>query len=264
MKIVPNTKPVPKMPLVPKLPLVPKMLRAGCLALALGVCTAVPARAQMAWTDSGFLNVNVGAQSGSRDLGTASTFDLYGEQGSVSTTQEVGGGGFFDISAGYKVWSNLAVGLAFSHVGSDADVAIAASVPDPNFFDRLRGLTAVSPGANYSENAFHFQGTWIMPVTDTLDVGFSFGPSIFRITQDIPTGVSVNEPGPTLASTTIVSEDKTAAGFNIGVDVNYFFTPKFGAGALARYTRGSVDFDSATDSLTVGGFQIGVGARVRF
>ncbi len=259
MKIVPNSTLVPK-----KMKLVPRLLRAGCLALAFGVCTAAPARAQMTWTDSGFLNVNVGAQSGSRNLDTASTFDLYGEQGSVATTQEVGGGGFFDVSAGYKVWSNLAVGLGFSHVGSDADVAIAASVPDPNFFDRLRGLTGVSPGASYSENAFHFQGTWIVPVTDTLDVGFSFGPSIFRVTQDIPTGVSVNEPGPTLASTTIVSEDKTAAGFNIGVDVNYFFTPKFGAGALARYTRGSVDFDSATDSLTVGGFQIGVGARVRF
>jgi hypothetical protein len=168
------------------------------------------------------------------------------------------------LTAGYKVWRNLAVGLGFSHVGSDADVAIAASVPDPNFFDRLRGVTGVSPGANYSENAFHFQGTWMVPVTDTLDVGFSFGPSIFRVSQDIPTGVAVNEPGPTLASTTIVNEDKTAAGFNLGVDVNYFFTPRFGAGVLARYTRGSVDFDNATDSLTVGGFQFGVGARVRF
>jgi hypothetical protein len=240
------------------------MMRAGCLAVVFGVCTAAPARAQMTWTDNGFLNVNVGAQGGSHDLATTSTFDLYGEQGSVSTTQDVGGGGFFDVSAGYKVWRNLAVGLGFSHVGSDADVAIAASVPDPNFFDRLRGVTGVSPGANYSENAFHFQGTWMVPVTDTLDVGFSFGPSIVLVSQDIPTGVAVNEPGPTLASTTIVNEDKTAAGFNLGVDVNYFFTPRFGAGVLARYTRGSVDFDNATDSLTVGGFQFGVGARVRF
>lgn len=240
------------------------MMRAGCLALVFGVCVATPVRAQMAWTDMGFVNVNVGAQGGSRNLGTASAFDLYGEQGTVSTTQDVGGGGFFDVSTGYKVWRNLAIGLGYSHVGSDADVAVAASVPDPNFFDRPRGITGVSPGANYSENAFHFQGTWIVPVTDTLDVGFSFGPSIFRVTQDIPTGVAVNEPGPTLASTTIASEDKTAAGFNLGVDVNYFFTPRFGAGALLRFTRGSVDFDSASESLTVGGFQIGVGGRVRF
>jgi len=240
------------------------MMKAGCLSLVFGALIAVPAHAQMTWTDKGFVNVNVGAQTGSHDLGTASTFDLYGEQGSLATTQEVGGGGLFDVSGGYKVWRNLALGVGFSHVGSDSDVAIAASVPDPNFFDRHRGITAVSSGAKHSENVFHIQGTWIMPVTDTLDVGFSFGPSIFRVKQDVPTAITVNEPGPTLASTTIASESKSAVGFNLGLDVNYFFTPRIGAGALLRYTRASVDLDAASDSLTVGGFQIGVGARVRF
>ncbi len=230
----------------------------------MGVLGAAPANAQMIWTDQGFLNVNVGGQAGSRNLNSASSFDLYGEQGSLSTTQDVGGGGLFDFSAGYKVWRNLALGLGYSRTSSEADVAIAASVPDPVFFDRLRPLTAISSGAKHSENAVHIQGTWIMPVTDTLDVGFSFGPTIFNVSQDIPTAITVNEPGPSLGSTTVVREKKSAVGINLGVDVNYFFTPRIGAGLLARYTGGSVDFDAADDSVSVGGFQVGVGVRVRF
>jgi hypothetical protein len=48
------------------------------------------------------------------------------------------------------------------------------------------------------------------------------------------------------------------------VDVTYLVTPRYGAGVLLRYTRGSVDIEGANDSLTVGGFQIGAGLRVRF
>jgi hypothetical protein len=240
------------------------MMRAGYLALALTAVAAAPASAQMTWTDQGFVNVNIGVQGGSRTLTGGSSFELYGEQGELSTSQEVGGGAIFDLSAGYKVWRNLAVGMGFSRGGSDAEVAIAASVPDPNFFDRLRPLTAISPDANHSETAFHFQGTWMVPVTDKIDVGLSFGPTIFNVSQEIPAAITVNEPGPTLATTTVVEEKKTVAGFNLGADVTYLITPRFGAGVLLRYTRGSVDFDAAQDSLTVGGFQFGAGLRVRF
>lgn len=241
-----------------------KMMKAGYLALALTAIAAAPARAQMTWTDQAFVNVNVGVQGGSRTLSGASTFDLYGEPGNLSTTQEVGGGGLFDVSGGYKVWRNLAVGIGFSRVGSDADVAIAASVPDPIFFDRLRPLTAVSPGADHSETAFNFQATWMVPVTDKVDVGLSFGPTIFNVSQEIPNAITVNEPGPTLASTTVVKEKETVGGFNLGADVTYLITPRYGAGVLLRFTHGSADFDSADDSISVGGFQFGAGLRVRF
>jgi hypothetical protein len=239
------------------------MLRAGCLAGLLVASTISPAQAQMTWTDQGFVNVNLGAQGGSRDVSTQSAFDLYGESGSLATTQEAGGGGLFDFGAGYKVWRNLAVGFSFSRTGSDADAAIAATVPDPNFFDRQRPLTGTA-ATEYSESAFHFQGTWMMPVTDKVDVGVSFGPSIFRVSQEIATAITVNEPGPTLASTTIAKEKKTAGGINLGVDVNYMFTPNYGAGVLLRYTWGSVDYDAANDSVSVGGLQFGVGFRYRF
>ena len=45
-----------------------------------------------------------------------------------------------------------------------------------------------------------------MPVTDKIDVGFSFGPTIFMVGQDVATAITVTEPTPTLASTTITRE----------------------------------------------------------
>jgi Outer membrane protein beta-barrel domain len=246
-----------------------KMMKTGCLAFAFGVLLAVPAHArQMTWTDQGFVNVNLGGQTGSHTLATdrsgANGFDIYGERGSLSTTQDIGGGGLFDISGGYKVWKNLAVGMGYSHSGDSADAAISAGVPDPNFTDTLRPLTGTASGLKHSENAIHFTGTWVMPVTDKVDVGFSFGPSIFNVSQEIVTAITVNEPGPTLGTTTVEKQKKTGVGVNLGLDVNYFFTKKIGGGVLLRYAGSSVDIDSATDSLGVGGFQIGVGARFRF
>ena len=241
-----------------------KLIKAGCVALGLCAASAVPAHAQMTWMDRGFVNVNFGVQEASRSLDTGSEFGLYGETATLTTTQPIDGGALFDIGGGYKVWKNMAVGFSFTRVQSDADISIAASVPDPNFFDRTRPLSGTASNAEHSENAIHIQGTWIMPVTDKFDAGFSFGPTIFMVKQDVATAIGISEPGPTLTSTEIISEDKTGVGINFGVDLNYLVTPKIGAGLLVRYTWGSVDLDSASESLTVGGFQIGAGIRMRF
>jgi hypothetical protein len=241
-----------------------KMIKAGCLSFALCALAAAPAAAQMAWTDRAFANVNFGLQEQSRTIETSSTFSLYGEDGSLSTSQPIDGGALFDLGGGYKVWKNLAVGLGYSRMVSDGDIAISASVPDPNFFEHPRPLTGVSSGAEHSEHAIHLQGTWVMPVTDKIDVGFSFGPTIFMVGQDVVTAISVTEPAPSLSSTTVTREDHTSVGINLGVDVNYFVRPNIGAGILVRYAYGSVDLDSVGESLAVGGFQLGFGLRYRF
>jgi hypothetical protein len=241
-----------------------KMMNAGILALVICATVAPSAQAQMQWTDRGFLNVNGGAQTGSHSLGTDATFELYKENARLTSTQSVKGGGFFDITAGYKVWRNLALGVGYTHTGSDTDVAIAASVPDPLFYDAPRAVTLSASGAKHSENAVNISGTWMVPVTDKIDVDVAFGPTIFAVKQDVPTAISVTEPGPSVNSTTMNSESKSTVGIHFGFDVNYLFTKRIGAGLVARYSWGSVDLPGATDKLTVGGFQIGAGVRVRF
>lgn len=241
-----------------------KMMKAGLLCLVMCAAVASSAHAQMTWTDTGFVNVTGGAQGGSHTLTTATPFDLYDEEGNVASSQKVKGGSFFDISAGYKVWRNLAAGLGFSHSGSNADASITATVPDPAVFGLLRTVSASAPSLKHSETVVHLMGTWMVPITDKIDVGVSAGPSIFSVKQELPSAVSVAEPGPTVSGVTVNDVKKTTVGINLGVDVTYMVTKRFGAGGLARYTWGSAEIEGATDKLTVGGFQIGGGLRVRF
>lgn len=241
-----------------------KTMKAGLLCLALCAAAAPRAEAQMTWTDRGFVNATVGVQGGSHTLETENPFTLYDEPGSVSSAQKVKGGGFFDISAGYKVWQNLAVGLGYSRTGSKADAAITASVPDPLVYDRKRTVSATATDLDHSENAVHLMATWMVPVTDKIDVGVSAGPTFFSVKQSLPSGVTVTEPAPTVSGVSVADVKKSTTGINLGVDVTYLVTKRMGVGALARYTWGSADLDGASDKLTVGGFQIGIGARLRF
>lgn len=238
-------------------------MNAGLLCLVL-CAAATPAQAQMQWTDKAFFNVNAGLQIGSQDLAVTTPFDIYGESGSVASTLDVKGGGLFDLSAGYKVWRNLAIGIGYSGTDAKTDANIEARVPDPLLFDAPRTVNSSVSDVQHSEHAVNVTGTWMIPVTDKVDVGLAFGPTFFSVSQDVPNSVTVSEPGPSVTSVGIESIDESTVGFHLGVDVTYMVTPRFGVGGLARYSRGSIDLDNASDSLKVGGFQIGAGLRVRF
>jgi hypothetical protein len=239
-------------------------MKAGLLCLAMCAAVAPKAEAQMTWTDQVFVNISGGYQAGSDTLTTNTPFELYDEQGTVTSSQKVSGGGLFDISVGYKVWRNLAAGVGFSHTGGSSDATVTALVPDPLVFNQLRTVTSSASDLKHSENVTHLTATWMVPVTDKIDVGVSAGPAIFRVTQDLPSAVTVSEPGPTVSAVNIDSVTKTSVGIDIGVDVTYLVTKGMGVGGLARYTRASSDLSGASDNVTVGGFQIAGGLRLRF
>jgi len=239
-------------------------MKAGILALCICAAPRAAAAQTMQWTDKGFVSVNFGVQAGSHDLTTSSTFPLYDEQASVTTSQKVKGGALFDIGAAYRVWgNNVLAGVSFTHTSSDADVSLTASIPDPVVTDQPRPFNTTLTGANHSENALHLDVIWMMPVADKLDVGFFAGPTIFFVKQDTVTDLTVVEPTPTV-TTTFTEVSKTTLGINVGVDLQYLIGKQWGVGGLARYSWGSADIDGASDNLTVGGFQIGGGFRYRF
>jgi hypothetical protein len=232
-----------------------------CLVLC---AVATPAYAQMKWTDQITVNANLGAQVRSSDLTVTTPFELYDEQGSVTSTQDVKTGAFFDISAGYKVWRNLAVGIGYTRASGKADASISAQVPDDLRTDSPRSVTASASGVKHTENAVNISGTWMVPFTDKIDIGVVFGPTIFSVKQEVPNSLSVNEPGPVVTSVGVGDVKETTVGIHLGVDVSYMLNKRYGVGGLARYSWGSIDIPNATESLTVGGFQIGAGVRIRF
>ena len=192
------------------------------------------------------------------------TFDIYGETASQIASQDVGGGAFFDISAGYKVWKNLAAGVGLTFVGSSVRPDRQRADSRSGFLRSPRAVSTTLTDAKHRQTAINLTGTWMMPVTDKVDVGFQFGPTIFLVSQDVPGTLQVSEPGPTVTSAALVKDDHTTVGVHFGVDATYLITPRFGAGVLVRYTVGSVDIVGSDDGLTLGGFQIGFGGRVRF
>ena len=241
-----------------------KMTTAGLAALCLCAAPRIASAQTMQWTDKGYVSFNVGVQVGSHDLDTSSSFPLYDETATVTSTQKVKGGGLFDVGGAYRVWgNNLLAGVTVSHTASDTNVSLSASVPDPLVTDRPRTVTGSQSGAEHSETAIHLNAIWMMPVANKLDVGVFAGPTIFMVKQDTITTLSVGEPGPTVDAP-LVEVKKTTAGFNLGVDVQYLIHKKWAVGGIARYSWGSASIDGATDKLTVGGFNIGVGGRYRF
>ena len=240
------------------------MTKAGILALCLCAAPRIASAQTMQWTDKGYVTVNGGAQVGSDTLEQSSSFPLYEETASVSTSQKVKGGGFFDIGGAYRVWgNNLLAGVSFTHTSSKSDVSLTGSIPDPAVFDRPRAVSSTQGGAKHSENTIHFAAIWMIPVANKLDIGVFGGPSIFAVKQDTVTTLTVTEPGPNV-SAPLTEVSKTVAGANFGVDVQYLVANKIGVGMLARYSIGSAKFTDTANSVKVGGFQIGGGARLRF
>src|SRR4029079_234299 len=195
----------------------------------------------MKWTDKGFANINIGGQTGSHSVETTTTFVVYDEDAQVTTAQKTGGGFLFDISGGYKVWHNLVAAVGYTFMSDKTDGAVTASIPDPVLFDNPRSVSTTASGLSHKENAINISVVWMVPVTDKVDVGVSFGPTIFMVKQELPGTLTFNEPGPTVTGLNKQDISKTTGGVNFGVDVTYLLTKKAGIGGILRYTWGSVD-----------------------
>ena len=61
----------------------------------------------------------------------------------------------------------------------------------------------------------------------------------------------------------IATQTGSGVGAHGGLDVNYLFSPRLGAGVFVRYLRAQVDLPAAS-GVKVGGFQGGLGLRLRF
>lgn len=240
------------------------MLKTGMLALCVLAAPALAHAQTMQWTNKGFISVNGGGQFGSHDLTTTSTFDQYGETATITTAQKVKSGGLFDIGGAYRVWgNNLLAGVSFTHTASTDSVNITGAIPDPRFFGSLRNVSASQGGVKHSETAAHFDAIYMIPLANKIDLGVFGGPSIFWVSQDTVGNVTVTEPTPTLTAT-LQNVSKTEAGINVGADLQYVVHKTFAVGVLARYTWANATIEGADKKLTLGGFQLGAGARVRF
>ena len=232
------------------------------LIAAVTAMTSSVLNAQTVLSGRAFVNVNLAAQTEEREINTTLTVPVYGQNASAATTIDVGRGPMFDISGGYRVWQDVAVAVGFSYFSKQGNAVGSASIPSPIFFNQFATVTLGPTSVDRSDKCFYVLGVWFLPISDKIDVALSLGPSFTSVKQELIANLSI--PAGTQTATPIVeSQSATIAGVNVGIDATYLFTKMYGAGVFVRYNGGSGDLPSATD-VKAGGFQVGVGARVRF
>lgn len=251
-------------------------------ALTLVVCLLlVPAAAAreasaqvgQPWTERGYLNVNIGFETGSGTLIDATTFQRDLEDGTLAVESSVDSGSFFDFSVGSRVWRNVSAGIGFHRGSTSGEGAISASVPHPLIFNRHRQVATAVSGLDRTEQAFHLLLGYMLPLSEELSVHVSLGPSFFRLKQEVVSDAAFSDTVPitTVSVTpTITERTDSPVGFNIGVDGTYkvYETPtiKLGAGVFLRYAgaSGKIQILNNVVDSDVGGLQIGFGGRLRF
>jgi hypothetical protein len=220
------------------------------------------ARAQDEILPTGFINIDAGAQPQRQTITATSSFPLYDETANVTVSQRIRNGAVYDVSGGIRIAHNLAAGVGFSQFGRTGTGEVTASIPSPRFFDQPLIVSRSADNLTHTERAIHARITWFVPVSDSIDVSVSGGPSYIRVEQGLATGITVL-PGTQSVSLGNETETGNVLGANAGIDANVMLAGRFGLGVWVRYTYGKLDLPDVKD-FKVGGVQGGLGFRARF
>ena len=246
-----------------------------CFALLTGGAVG-PVLAQEGPVPTGTLSINLGVQTASAFSATV-PFTVNVEQGTLTADYAGGQLPGVDASAGMRVWKNLAIGGGVSAFrggffsGKGITARVSARIPHPIHYDRLRNISGSGEGLAKTEVGLHLQAMWITSIGGRLLVTVFAGPTAFFVERDIIIGVEAEETYPyDSAEFKEVSPQRTsdsAVGFNVGLDLSYYFSEHIGVGGLLRFSRGTVYLDVPEGqalSVETGGVQSTAGLRIRF
>ena len=236
-------------------------IRAIAAAALFTLAATVPAAAQASAGGDRPLFVDISAGIGGKPspLTAATTFTIFGEDGSAVTQVAPGVSALADLRVGYHVTPRVAIAAAFSGSQSNVSAAATASVPSPIRFSSPTIVSLTAPDATRRELGVHLQAVFALPLTDSLMVTIAGGPSIVHLQQGLPS-VAISGTTPTVVP---VNESGNGFGGNVGADLSTFFSDRYGLGVFVRYVAANVDLPSAA-GVKAGGVQAGVGLRLRF
>ncbi len=230
--------------------------------------TATPQRA--GWNDKWRLSVNGGAQVTPSDFSQSGTFDEFQEEGSFTAAYELKTAPSIDASLAYRVRGNLGLGVAVSFLDGDTSVNIQGQIPHPFFFNQPRAVSG-SQNLKRRETGVHVLLVYLFPVGDKIDLMLSGGPSAIIVEQDVVDDINYTHEFPYDAAvfeSAVVRQPRTTApGVNAGADLTWKLGPRFGVGALIRYSWARATLDASdrnSVSIDAGGLAAGGGLRVFF
>lgn len=211
------------------------------------------------------VSVNASYLTASRTFDDSRSFSLNAETATFSSDYAVEPSVGIDAGAFVRVWRGLAAGVAFTSYSDSRDIAVEASLPHPLKFNSPRAISGTVTG-DHEETAVHLQIAYIVPVGDKLSVVAFGGPSFFTVKQSVVTAVQFRDEYPydeaTFTGATVETEEEQKTGFNVGVDVGYYFTKNVGVGGIVRFSSATTTF--SVGDVDAGGALVGGGLRLRF
>ena len=221
------------------------------------------------------LHVNGGFQSSAAELQAVLPFTVYGEEGRFQTNHRIENGAIIDAGISVRSWqqlSQLSLGATFTATNTSDVATLTGSVPHPFLINNSR--TVASQGLVFEryERAIHIHVGWVVPIPNNehLDVTIFGGPSLFKVTREILSDVSVLETGLPFSDVVVNTgkreHSNSGWGGHVGTDITYMVTNAVGLGGFVRFATGSIDVPiaGAVASIHVGGVQTGAGIRIRY
>ncbi len=244
-------------------------LTALALAFAASIASASSAEAQN--PDRLRAGVSVGAQVGSQTVGQVFETTVYREASPIRNEIDLSGGTILDVGASYRLAGSVWAGVAFSSLSRTAAGALDAKLPHPFYFNQPRLVEGTVEDLQSAESAVHLSVSYLLRLSEALDVSVFGGPTRFMIEQDLVTDIAYNEAYPfdaaSFTSATRTTASDTAWGFNTGVDVTWRFSRALGVGGLIRFAKASTTLTASPGnavSTDAGGLVAGGGLRVMF
>lgn len=244
----------------------------GLVVALHAVASDAQAQGQRVWVD-----VNVGvAVPGEGEYDAAASLPLFSEVARFAADYDFPVGANVDVGGGFLFTPQFGAGISLTGTAHRGPATVSATIPHPGFFNAsATGVDETSDDLERTEGAIHFQGVFVVPTSDRLQLRFFGGPSYFQVTQDTVDdirfrqtfGTVANANSVTITDVDLIESEGSAWGFHLGGDVSYFFNRVVGLGGFVRYSRAEVELDDLGGDVrksTAGGVQAGIGLRLRF
>jgi hypothetical protein len=242
------------------------------------VSAPLAAQETAAWPERAFITIDVPFQPVENDFSETLSF-----ADSVRRTENVNflmrypssRGALFDVGGGVRVTTTIGVGLTASWVQRSSAGSFQLELPNPLVANSPLELSGSIAGLSRNELGIHLQALYACALGRNLRIMLSGGPSVFNTKQDLVRSVDVDIlPGfrsLQFDEATVVEDEKTSFGFNVGADITWMLASRFGVGAVTRYSRANLTWTPRSESginreieTHAGGLHIGGGIRVLF
>jgi hypothetical protein len=249
------------------------MTRSFVAALSLTCCCSFTSSASAQDRDPFWIDVNIGPAHAQADVQSDTTefeFESRVIRFNVEYRRPIGGS--FDLGGGYMLRSRFGVGVSLVGTAHFAEANTEIVVPNP---------VAAGPPAtarrpterelDWGVAALNLQGmVRLTPSPSRFLVRVFAGPTYFQAEQERVSGFSFEQSfGPQYSIEVTQNRYGTVSGtgwgIHVGGDASYFFNRHVGLGGVVRVANGKVKMaDPVAESWDAGGFQYGVGLRLKF